>query len=184
MSKPLPWFSNEPKGLMLEGWFLSVMADPELDKGQVKIAWALTFLFNSKTGKAWAGNDTIGHAVGLQPETVRRAIGGLVSRGHLSRTRELSKGTSLRVLQPLLANQRDILRVGDRPPSATRSRPLGGARSPRQVGDRAPPKAGDGPPHILRGDPLNDPGGVEDMAPGSERPEAEDVFDEEIDLPF
>ncbi|MFD6316894.1 hypothetical protein [Methylorubrum thiocyanatum] len=182
MPEAMPWISSEPKGLMLEAWFLSVMADEELDRGQIKVAWALAFLFNSKTGKAWAGNEAIGYAVGLQPETVRRAIRGLVQRNHLSRSREASKGGTLRILRPILAHERDIRRVGDRPPPMNASGLRGGGPSPGQVGDSPPSEVGDGPPHILREDPENDPGRVQDMALAAAMAEADDELDD--DPPF
>lgn len=184
MIQPMPWLFSQPKGVMLEAWFLSVMADRDLNAAQVRVAWALTFLFNSKTGKAWAGNEAIGHSTGLTPETVRKAVRMLVQRNHLVRTREPSKGISIRILRPALAHERDIRQVGQGVPPSTTNGRRGGTGRPTQVGQGIPPKPGQGVPHILRGNPLNDPGGVEDMAPDSERPEAEDVFDEEIDLPF
>lgn len=179
MPEAMPWFSSQPKGLMIEAWFLSVMADDGLDRGQVKVAWALSFLFNSKTGKAWAGNEAIGYSVGLQAETVRRAIRGLVKRNHLARSRETIKGGTRRILRPVLAHERDVRRVGDRPPP---SKPSGGGPSPGQEGDLPPFQVGDLPPHILRTDPGNDPGRVQDMALADASSEADVELDE--DPPF
>lgn len=164
-SSAMPWFSRESKGFMLESWFLSVMADGELDTGQVKTAWALSFLFNSKTGKAWAGDQAIAYSINLKPETVRKAVRGLVKRGHLIKTREVINGQSIRVLRAAAAHQRDILRVGDLPPELRSMRGPGGGTSPSKVGEGIPLKAGEGRPHILREDPLKDPGHVQDEEP-------------------
>lgn len=127
MPEAMPWISSSPKGLMLEAWFLSVMADRDLNAAQVRTAWALSFLFNSKTGRAWAGNETIGQAIGCTPETVRKAVRALVQRGHVVRTHELRKGVQIRILRPSLANRREILRVGQGVPPLTAE---GGTRRP------------------------------------------------------
>lgn len=179
MPEAMPWFSTQPKGLMIELWFLSVMRDRDLNAAQVRTAWALTFLFNSKTGKAWAGNEAIGLAIGCTAETVRKAVRVLVQHGHVIRTHETKKGVQIRILRPALANRSPIMRVGQGIPP---SMPEGGTGRPGRVGHGIPPGVGQGVPHILRTDPGNDPGRVQDMALADASSEADVELDE--DPPF
>lgn len=183
MPEAMPWLSSEPKGLMLEAWFLSVMCDPDLRAADIRVAWALQFLFNSKTGKAWANDKTIGHSVHLASETVRKSVGVLVSAGHLVKTRERRKGRSARILQAALAHRPGILRVGQGVPLSEPAAAESGTGRPRKVGQGVPVRVGQGVPQNLRDDPENDPGRVQDMALAASVSETDDDEDLE-DPPF
>lgn len=115
MTEPMLWPLGMTKWEKIEVWTINVLADRELPRGSVKVAWALGFLFHSRTGAAWPSFATIGDTVAMTSESVREAVRILKERGHLVRRVEPIKGKATWVMRPALASTAPkVLKIGKR----------------------------------------------------------------------
>jgi len=100
---PLRW-SAGGKMEAIEQWSKSVLADPRLTKGEVCVAWALSFSFNNESGRSWELRSNIAKRVGLSETYVSASIAGLDKKGHIVRADERIGGRLLQgVIRPALS---------------------------------------------------------------------------------
>ena len=95
-----------------------------MGKGELRLAWALTFTFNSKEKLCWETNASIAKRAGMSVESVKNDLSALEKHGHILRRHEYVKGSRLRVIRPVfnrdVQNQAPRLRRGGRRSSAKR----------------------------------------------------------------
>ena len=100
------------KNEAMEDWGQNVMRDQRSTRGEIKVAWTLSFMFNGDDGRAWPTHESVAEKTGLGVDSVREAIRGLVANGHLIRRRELVRGQPMYVNRP--ARNYDVV-AGQRP---------------------------------------------------------------------
>ncbi len=100
----LTWAGDEKMKIM-EPWAQNVMADTEVSKPALRVAWALMFYFNSKQNiGCWKTNKKIGEMAGIGSSAVADALALLEKLGHIERTQEPRdhSGKLFRIVYPTL----------------------------------------------------------------------------------
>lgn len=110
------WLAGKKPGAM-DSWSKSIMGDQDLSRGAIRVAWALTFSFNSDDGYSWETKAKIAKRVSLSVSTVKNVLNELDSRGHIERSEKAVYGNrKMRVIWPcytrLLAEQLPRKRKG------------------------------------------------------------------------
>jgi len=95
---------NRAYAIFCEKWDRQVTGDKEITLGYLKVANALRWHFNRKSGgNAFPGMGTLAEATGLNRSTVVRAVGCLERRGHVKITRRpVGKKNLSNVYKPIL----------------------------------------------------------------------------------
>ena len=78
------------KGKMreIERWARSVMADKELPPSALKVAWALSYRFNSHTCGSFEIRENTASSFGIKLSTFKEGIAWLIARGHITTNHE------------------------------------------------------------------------------------------------
>lgn len=100
--QPLTWLPKKKMEAMAS-WSQLVMADHRLTKTELKVAWALTYAFNSEDGRCWETKAVIAKRAGLSESAVKATLTGLDEKGHITRTFEVIRGKKVRVIRPTLS---------------------------------------------------------------------------------
>lgn len=121
---PCRWVPGE-KMQAMDGWAQSVSKDPRTTKGELAVAWALMFSFNSEDGRSWESKATIAKRVGLSETYVGGSLAGLDENGHIYRTEEKIRGRMMRVIRPTLSRTSRRQEPRKRPGGVQRAAPNG-----------------------------------------------------------
>lgn len=131
----LTWLDGD-KMKAMEAWAQNVMADTEVSKLALRVAWALMFAFNSKKNTGcWKTKAEIGGMAGISPSAVADALALLEKLGHIVRTREPRDGSEklLRIIYPTINRA-----VQDKPVRQRRGGVAKGVNTRRIVGPGGP----------------------------------------------
>lgn len=101
----LTWVPKD-KAWAMEMWSANVWKDVRISKGELRLAWALTFTFHSTEKRCWETNATIAKRAGVSVEAVRNDLKALEKHGHILRRDEYVRGAMLRVIRPVF--NRDV----------------------------------------------------------------------------
>jgi predicted transcriptional regulator len=97
---PLTWEKGRKMAAM-EQWTRTFLSW-DLDKSDVKVACALTYLFNSENGRCFAKRQEIAKFAGVSVGTCRNALSRLEQARLILRRRETIRGTLMTVIYPAM----------------------------------------------------------------------------------
>lgn len=99
---PCSWPSGG-KMQAMEAWAGRVMSDHRSSRTELKVAWSLSYSFNSDDGRCWASRAVLAKRAGLSESAVKSALTGLDRNGHIARSTEVIRGKEMRIVRPTLS---------------------------------------------------------------------------------
>jgi hypothetical protein len=175
--EPLEWPRGK-KHAAMQGWAQVVMADRRLSKNALRVAWCLSFAFNSEDARAWLTKANIAKETRQDVSTVKGALHELETNGHIRRVLERQAGKMLRIFYPTLSRSIDwsqpLARRGGMPKQKTEVQAPGGTEVQSVRGTEVQA------PCILESS-LKNPRRVQDLTPGDGSLQAKKGFRKEAD---
>ncbi len=109
-AKPLTW-PSKGKPRAMEAWAASVMA-ANPSRAAIRVAWTLTFFFNSETGRSFVTHQKLADFADLHKDTVKAAIQELDQLRLIVRRVERVGRDDLTVIVPAMPESRSASAMG------------------------------------------------------------------------